>query len=525
MKEVLFAGFDVSTQSCKLVIIDPAAGSVLNTFIINYDRDLPQYGTQDGVIPGQGAGVSESEPLMWVAAVEMALQQLQNSQIPQEQIACISVSGQQHGVVALDAAGRLSRPRSKLWNDFSTAPECALLTEAVGGIEAMIKEVGNTQRTGYSAAKILHILRHEPSVYRKTAVFLLVHNYINWFLTGGIAAMEPGDVSGMALWNLKTGRWSQKVLAAISPDLAAKLPSVKPSDRSIGTVSDALVERFGLSPHCLIDAGCGDNMYGAVGTGNIKPGVATISLGTSGTAYTCLPEPFVDPLGEIAAYCDSTGGYMPLLCVSNLANGYNRFLEQEQISHSDFEFLVQQSQPGNQGRLLIPWFTGERTPDLPHAAPLYFGFSLTDFTPRIMARALLEGHVLNLWAGFQRMPISPREIRLTGGLSRSSAWCQAIADIFGTDTVPVSGEGAALGAAIHAAWVWNKENRRPVSLQDLAAVFVQLEESERRSPIPDSQKVYTAQKRLFNSLSSRLRNKGGEDPFTLRKKLDDRSGS
>ena len=109
----------------------------------------------------------------------------------------------------------------------------------------------------------------------------------------------------------------------IDPDLAAKLPPLAPADRSIGALGASVARRFGLSPACRVDAGSGDNMYAAVGTGNIEPGLFTVSLGTSGTACTVLERPFVDPTGEIASYCDSTGRYLPLLCVSNLANGYN----------------------------------------------------------------------------------------------------------------------------------------------------------------------------------------------------------
>ena len=204
------------------------------------------------------------------------------------------------------------------------------MTEAVGGLDEMVKEVANSQRTGYTAPKIFHMFRHEPDVYKKTSTFFLVHNYINWYLTGGknggIRIMEPGDASGIALWNPKTARWSTKVINVIDPGLMGKLPDIKPANKSIGTISQELVEKFGFSSSCKVDAGSGDNMYGAIGTGNTRSGIVTISLGTSGTAYTVMDSPFVDPTGEISAFCDSTGKYLPLLCVSNLANGYDEIL-------------------------------------------------------------------------------------------------------------------------------------------------------------------------------------------------------
>ncbi len=517
--DFLFAGLDVSTQSCKLVVIDTDANAVVFVAAVNYD-DLPQYGTRNGVKPGLPKGVSESEPGMWIAAVEKVFAELKASKIPVENLKCISVSGQQHGLVSLDEQGRLTRPTSKLWNDFSTLEECEILTSKVGGLEAMIAEVGNSQRTGYTAAKIFHMARHEPENYARTSTFFLVHNYINFYLTGGVRVMEPGDLSGMALWNPKTAQWSQRVLEAIAPDFRQKLPAVKPSDATIGNLSSDLAARFGFSLTCKVDAGSGDNMYGAVGTGNVREGLVTISLGTSGTAYCFMNRPFVDPTGEIAAFCDSTGHYLPLLCVSNLANGYDALLAQYQMSHVEFNEMIKKTKAGNEGRVLVPWYLGERTPDVPLAAPVYFGFGLDDFTKENLCRAVLEGHLLNLYDGFRRMPVEVKEIRLTGGLAKSEAWCQTIADIFEAETIPVEGEGAALGAALHAAWVWKKESGEKISLQELADDFVVLQESRRRKPFAQHVEIYRIQKHLFAALSARLRGAASnEDPFALRMRL------
>ncbi|NOY78523.1 MAG: hypothetical protein GXO76_11705 [Calditrichaeota bacterium] len=517
---VLFAGLDVSTQSCKLVVIDWDLQRVVYTDSVQYDVDLPQYGTKMGVIPGLGEGVSESDPQMWLDAVQMAFTRLRNAGLPVEAIRSISVSGQQHGLVSLDAQGNLTRSRSKLWNDFSTQEECDILTRRVGGKEAMIREIGNTQRTGYTAAKIFHMFRHEREAYDRTATFFLVHNFINWYLTGGghngVRVMEPGDTSGTALWNPVTGQWSQKVIEAIDPGLQDKLPPVLPSDKSIGNISQDLVHTFGFSADCRIDAGSGDNMYGAVGTGNVRPGIVTVSLGTSGTAYTVLTEPYVDPEGEIAAFCDSTGQHLPLLCVSNMANGYVDFLKEFNLSHDEFTRLIRKTASGNGGRLLIPWFEGERTPDVPKAAPVHLGFRTGDFTKEILARAILEGHILNLYYGFQRMPVKPKEIRLTGGLSKSEAWQQGIADVFEAETVPVEGEGAALGAALHAAWVWQKENGRAIPLETLVQPFVKRNEEQRKKPIAKNVQVYQKQKELYTALVNRILGRAAGNPFDLR---------
>jgi len=520
----LFAGIDCSTQSCKLVVIDLDARKVIYTDVVNYDQDLPRYHTVNGVISGLDEGVSESDPNMWIDALEMLFQRLAQSDLSPREIKAMSVSGQQHGLVCLDRDGNLSRHRSKLWNDFSTRAECEQLTEFVGGARQMIAEVGNTQRTGYTAGKILHFARHEPMAFERTTTCFLVHNFVNWYLTGGkhggVRVMEPGDTSGMALWHPATKSWSDKLLHFISPNLKEKLPPVLPSDQFIGNISPDLVKRFGFDPNCKIDAGSGDNMYGAIGTGNVVPGIVTVSLGTSGTAYSFMEQPYIDPEGEIAAFCDSTGHYLPLLCVSNLANGYNALLQQFNLSHEQFNRIADQTPPGCQGRLVIPWYAGERTPDVPLAAPVYFGFGLDDFRPEWLCRAVLEGHVLNLYDGFQRMPVTAHEIRLTGGLSRSEAWCQTIADIFEATVVPVEGEGAALGAALHAAWVYRKQQDPATSLVDLISPFVLLQENRRKVPIAKHVQRYRILKKLFHSLSRLVRRQpSDEDPFELRNQL------
>lgn len=521
----LFAGWDVSTQSAKLLVIDADTRQIVFNKAINYDNDLPHYKTKEGAIQGLGEGASESDPNMWLEAMNALLKQLAESSVNQRDILSMSVSGQQHGLVALDKEGNLSRSRSKLWNDFSTQAECDLLTEKVGGLDTMVKEVSNSQRTGYTAAKIFHIYRHEREIYDNTATFFLVHNFINYYLTGGknggVKVMEPGDTSGTALYNIATGQWSDRVINAIDPGLKAKLAPVRPSTKSIGKISKELVERYGLNPDCDIDAGTGDNMYGAVGTGNVTPGIVTISLGTSGTAYTYLEQPFVDPTGEIAGFCDSTGHYLPLLCVSNLANGYNDILKIYGISHAEFSDIVKLSPVGNNGRLIVPWYQGERTPDVPLGAPTYFGFGLADLTKKeAVCRGVLEGHLLNLYDGFKRMPVKPSEIRLTGGISRSVAWREAIANMFNAETVAVEGEGAAMGAALHALWVHENERGRAVSLAEVVAPYVKLDESTRVKPNAQDAATYQTLSREFSALSARLRNHATtDDPFRLRKEL------
>ena len=249
--------------------------------------------------------------------------------------------------------------------------------------------------------------------------------------------MEPGDVSGSALWDPVKRVWSQNVIDAIDPELANKLPQVQESSQMLGPIGTEFVEKYGFSSECQIASGSGDNMMGAIGTGNYREGVVTVSLGTSGTAYTFMPNAYVDPEGEIASFCDATGNYMPLLCISNLANGYEAILKQFNLNHQQFEEVIKKTEPGNKGRMLCPWYEGERTPDLPEAAPIYFGWALKDFIKENLCRAVMEGHIMNLYEGFIKLPVKAKEIRLTGGISKSKVWREAIANIFNCEVVPV----------------------------------------------------------------------------------------
>ena len=514
-----FAGIDVSTQSQKLIVIDLDIDSIIYSDSINYDNDLPDYKTFNGVIRNNPPGVSESDPNMWIDGLHILFKKLSKRTDIISSIKCLSVSGQQHGLVALDRKGNLAKSTSKLWNDFSTQKECDILTENIGGNDRMIAEISNSQRTGYTASKIFHMQRNEIESFNNTYQFMLVHNYVNYFLTGGVFAMEEGDASGTGLWNPVKRKWSENLTSIISKDLLSKLPPVSSSTNSIGNISKELVKQYGFNPKCRIDAGSGDNMYGAIGTGNIDPGILTISLGTSGTAYTIVESPFVDPTGEIACFCDSTGRYLPLLCVSNMAGGYNSFLEKNGLSHSEFEALMTYTHPGNDGNVIVPWYEGERTPDLPNASPIYFGFSYDDLTKEKVARGLIEGHVLNLYEGFSKMPIKPKEIYLTGGLSQSRVWCQMIADIFNCKATPVLGEGAALGAALHAGWIWNNENGSNETLSKIVKPFITFNEQLRCTPKDENIKIYDNLKSLYRSITMRIRGLGGKDPFELKQGL------
>src|SRR5688572_14751242 len=302
----LLLGIDSGTQSTKVVAVDANTGNVLGTGAQAYD-----------LIPNLPAGAKEQHPQTWRDAAAKAIRQaVRGAKAVAADVKAIGVSGQQHGFVPLDEKGEVIRP-AKLWCDTSTATECEEIMNALGGQKETIKTIGNAVLPGFTASKILWLLKNEPQNFKKLRTILLPHDYLNFWLTGE-KVMEFGDASGTALLDVRKRKWSEAVLSAIDSELASRLPLLIPSDKPAGRLQRTTANELGLNTDVLVSAGGGDNMMGAIGTGNTRAGVITASFGTSGTIYACAEKAIVDPLGEIAAFCDSTNRWLPLLCTMNV---------------------------------------------------------------------------------------------------------------------------------------------------------------------------------------------------------------
>ena len=468
----LYLGIDSGTQSTKAIVLDLATGR-----IIGIGRAPHQ------LIAGLPAGHMEQHPQEWVSAMEQAIEQALQG-VDRSAVRGIGVSGQQHGFVPLDVDGKVIRP-AKLWCDTSTTEECAILTKKLGGAKAVIRQLGVSFLPGFTAPKILWLKRHEPANYRKLRHVLLPHDYLNFHLTGKYF-MEHGDASGTALMDVRKRQWSAAAIKAIGPELAGYLPKLSPSSASVGTLRPEVADKLGLSHDVLVSAGGGDNMMGAIGTGNVRPGVVTASFGTSGTIYAHAKKPVVDPTGEIAAFCDSTGAWMPLLCTMNVTTVTEQVRTMFGFDHAAMDAAVASAPAGAGGLFLLPYLEGERTPSLPDASGVLFGLNSTTLNPGHLMRAAMEGVTLGLNYGLMRLKklgVTPSEIRLTGGGAKSAAWRQIMANIFGVSVVCIAAdEGAALGAALQAAWTWQNENGIRTTLASLCVLSVSLDESTRCKP-------------------------------------------
>jgi xylulokinase len=331
----------------------------------------------------------------------------------------------------------------------------------------------------------LWLKRHERQHYRRLRHVLLPHDYLNFHLTGRYS-MECGDASGTALLDVRRRRWSPAAIRAIDGNLEDWLPPLIPSHEAAGMLRPDLARQFRLPSDIVVSAGGGDNMMAAIGTGNIRPGVVTVSLGTSGTVFAFSGDPLVDAHGEIAAFCDSTGGWLPLVCTMNVTLVTEQFRRLFGWTHAEFERAAAAAPSGAGGLSLTPYFVGERTPDLPLATGSLEGLTLQTLTRPYLARAAVEGVSRGLAYGLSRLSrlgLAPREIRLTGGGARSAIWRQVLADMFRVPVMKVAeDECAALGAALQAAWCSGKRDNARTSLAGCAKDVVRLDESTRCVP-------------------------------------------
>jgi xylulokinase len=501
-----FIGIDSGTQSTKAILLDSESGNILAGASRQYE-----------LIEGLPAGHKEQHPDDWITAVRETIRAVLDAPgVDRAKVRGIGVSGQQHGFVALDDKDQVIRA-AKLWCDTSTSLECEKIIGSLGGLDKTIEAVGNGVPAGFTASKILWLKENEPENFAKLRWVLLPHDYINFWLTGR-KTMECGDASGTALLDVRNRKWSPAAIQAIDPRVAEMLPPLVASDDIAGTLRPDLAAEFGLSDQVVVSSGGGDNMMGAIGTGNVRPGVVTVSLGTSGTIYACSDHPVIDPKGEVAAFCDSTGRWLPLVCTMNVTVATEMVRERFNLSHEELSHAAAAVPAGNNGLMLIPFFEGERTPNAPDGTGVYFGLRDKTFSIGHFARAAMEGATLGLNYGLNRLRelgVSPREIRATGGGAKSAVWRQILADVFNAEVVCVANEeGAAVGAAVQALWARRKHAGKPEGIETLCAQYVALDETTRAVPDPERAHLYARMQKVHDGIVQNL-----AASFTAHRKL------
>ena len=454
---MLYAGFDCSTQSLSVAVIDAteSRSDVVFRDTLVFDADLPDFKTRHGVTFEGPDGVVHTTPQLWTAALERMLQRLATA-VDVRRLCALSGSAQQHGSVYCGATPDiLTRPSSPIWMDTSTAAECAEIEAALGGAQSLALLTGSRAFPRFTGPQIRKFAREDPAAYDATHRIHLVSSYLASWLLGAHASIDHADGSGMNLMDLRTRSWSQTAMSATAPDLAAKLPTLVPSSAVLGTLARWWLDPLGLPPAKIV-AWSGDNPCSLVGTGVVTEGQLAISLGTSDTIFGPMREPRVSDDGTGHVFASPTGEYMGVTAFRNGSLARERVRDRWGLSWEGFSAALASTPPGNGDAMMLPWFEPEITPPGP-AGVVSRGLDGRPAADQV--RAVVEAQMLAMARHSAWMGIRATAIAATGGAAANREILQVMADVF---DAPVhwlpSTDSAAIGAALRA---WQADTGLP----------------------------------------------------------------
>jgi xylulokinase len=492
----LYLGLDSSTQSLTAIVIDVEGDrrEVVFQSSLQFDAALPQYGTRHGVLPHDDPSVACSSPAMWTDALGLMLARVAAGGLDLSRLAAVSGSAQQHGsvYVAAGATDRppftLSRAVAPIWMDSSTSAECAEITSAVGGSATLAAHTGSRAFERFTGPQIRKFYKTEPAAYAATVRIHLVSSFLASLLVGAHAPVDPGDGSGMNLMDLATNRWWTPAVDATAPNLALKLPAIVPSSTVIGTLSPYWRQRCGLPPAAVV-VWSGDNPCSLVGTGLVREGMVAISLGTSDTIFGLMRELRVNPDGIGHVFGSPTGEFMGITVFRNGSLARERMRDDYRLSWDGFSRALEQARPGNNGRMLLPWFEPEITPPVSRPGVRRFNLDAADGAANV--RALVEAQMMAMALHSRWMGVDVKTVHATGGASANRAILQVMADVFGADVYQFDvGNSACLGAALRAFHAHRAAIGVPVSWDDVVRGLAEPVKASLVSPHPSRHAMY-----------------------------------
>lgn len=525
----LFLGLDSSTQSLSAVVIDYDARRVVCEKSLNFDQALPQYGTQNGVLPNPDPLVKHSSPLMWAEALDLLFAEMKKDGVALGEILAISGSGQQHGSVYLNdraadvlakldpqkplvenlrlsrrsdlpcrsraktgtkADGIFSRSTSPIWMDSSTAVECAEIRKKLGGIKATAEATGSDTFERFTGPQIRKFYKTEPEACAQTASIALVSSFMASLLAGKIAPIDHGDGAGMNLMDIRKKVWHPNALKATAPGLKKKLPPLAESWKVIGPVSPYFVKKFGLNPEAQTLVWSGDNPCSVVGLGLIREGMVAISLGTSDTYFGSMRKCRTDAHGEGHVFGSPTGDYMTLICFKNGSLAREKIRDAYGIKDwKKFGEALTATPPGNNGGILLPWFEAEIVPRVNQ--PGIHRFDLDEKDAAANCRAIVEAQMMTMRLHSQWMKVAPDRIFATGGASNDLPILQVMADVMNCRVARIEvSKSAALGAALQAAHGWLVQAGEKPKWEQVVAGFTDPVPNSKIHPDPKATRVY-----------------------------------
>lgn len=452
----LLCGIDIGTSATK-VLLCTERGKVLGTAGVEYPVYSPK------------PGWSEQDPNdWWDATVKGIAAARKKAKVRPDRITGIGLSGQMHGSVFVDRAGRSLR-RALLWNDQRTAAECAEIEERAGGRRKLIAMVSNVALTGFTAPKILWVRRHDPKTYAKTYKVLLPKDYIRLRLTGEYAG-EVSDAAGTLLLDVKKRKWHKGLLSKLEID-ADLMPPVFESTEVTGRVTEAVARLTGLKAGTPVVGGAGDQPAGAVGNGIVRSGIVSATMGTSGVVFAHADEPVPNPEGNLQSFCHAVPGKWCVFGCMLSAGGSLQWLRDtfwaEQVAaarkakrdpgeiYPKIVAEAAQSPPGSENLLFLPYLTGERCPHPdPQARGAWVGLSVRHRREHLV-RSVIEGITFGMRDQVEIMRsrgVPVTQVRASGGGAASAFWRQMQADMYNAKVVTINTrEGGALGVALLAA--------------------------------------------------------------------------
>ena len=471
-----FAGIDVGTSAVKALAVDDS-GDVLARASVGYPLSSPQ------------PGWSEQDPDDWVRAAREAL-----AGLGIDRLDGLGLSGQMHGLVALDDSLRPLRP-AILWNDQRTGAECAEIEERVGR-ERLIAATGNVALTGFTAPKLLWMRRHEPELFARIRHVLLPKDYVRLRLTGELAT-DVADASGTLLFDVGARDWSADVADALELPLSW-LPPAHESSEAVGALDGVPVA-----------AGAGDQAAGAVGVGIAQPGPASVVLGTSGVVFAVTPAFRPDPLGRVHSFCHAVPGTWHAMGVMLSAAGSLSWFERVLGGGEPIERLLAEAEerpPGADGVTFLPYLTGERTPHADPDARAAFTGLHASHERGTLVRAVMEGVAFGLLDSLELLRETGSSVelgRVSGGGARSRLWLEITASVLELPLERVAvDEGAAYGAALLAgvaSGAWGDVEE---------AISACVRAGTRIEPNADWAAVYRERREQFRALYPALRGVG-----------------
>jgi len=516
MKQEYFLGLDLSTQGITALVISLSGGAT-HTFSISFDDAYPAYHTKGGVLIGETPTEVLADPRMWAQALDDILILLKDKRLTAS-IRALGVSAQQHGTVYLNRAFEerlkgldsalpydrqiqhvFSRDLSPVWMDSSTQEECREITEALGGHKEVVRLTGSIATERFAGPQIRKFWKRHPEKYEKTVHVSLVSSFLTSLLIGRLAPVDAGDGFGTNMADIHSGNWSANALAAAAPGLRNRLPRLFVKEGLVGRVSTYVAQRFGFRPDTVVVIGSGDNPCSLVGLGLMQvPGIHAISLGTSDTYFGYMKElEEIERLeGHIFGAAD--GRFMFLVCFKNGSLARDAVKNWYGLSWDDFSRTLLETAPGNQGRIMLPYFLPEVTPLIMKPGIRRFG-GLTAEEVRGNVRAVAEAQAMAMYLHSGWTGPRPQSILVTAGGSENRGILTVISQVFGVEVRSFEvKESAALGAAIRAAHAFLNAQGKSVEWSDLFESLVRPNVKEIIQPSTEAVEIYQAPNGLLS---------------------------